>query len=268
MEIRESVTFEEVYGEATTIWYSAGTCWWTHRPEDVREATILSGKKGSQIPLDPFGSPLFYAEGKAKDFLDSARQNLDHYGRHGLRAFMAAHHRNVFDGAGKPTASKSWDDYNSAIDRFDSRALISAGAFYQPVVPPPVYDDHKIIARCVICNAEFTEAGIAGAKACPKCGEEGLPASPDQDVTVKINWHELRILCIWAEHYANSIANTEGVKGEPVKSVWAIAGRLQEQYPSFTPLTLSGEIGQVREKYPDMEVQGIREGGPLPPKVN
>lgn len=199
MEIRESVTFEQVRAEAKTIWYAVGTCWWTHKPEDVREATIIAGGGKDSIPLDPSGSPFHE---------------------------------------------------------------------YEPVVAPPVYDDQKIVARCIQCNAEFTEAQTAGHDGCPACGNEGLPSSPEQDVTVKINWHELRIICIWAENYANSIAGQKDVKGDPVKSVWAIASRLQEQYPSFVPLTLSGEIGQLREQFKDIEVHGIREGGPVPPKIS
>jgi len=278
MEIRESVTFEQVRAEAKTIWYAVRTCWWTHKPEDVREATIIAGggEKGG-IPLDPSGCPLMFAEGKAKDFLDSAARNPQAYGKHGLRAFMAAHHRNAFENSskllggketGKPTSAKTWDECNAAIDRYDARQGTSPFNEYQPVVAPRVYDTYKIVARCVQCNAEFTEAQTAGHAGCPSCGNEGLPSSPEQDVTVKINWHELRILCIWAENYANSIAGLMDVKGDPVETVWAIASRLQEQYPSFVPLTLSGEIGQLREKFKDMQVHGIREGGPLPPKIS
>lgn len=268
MQIREQVTFEQVYAEAETIWYAVGTCWWTHNAEDVREATILGGDGKGGIPLDPRGSPLMYAPDDAKRFLDSARESAGHYGTHGLRAFMAAHHRNAFDEGGKPTSSPDWSAYNEALDRLD--AGLVATSEYAPVVEPPVYDNIEIVARCVQCNAEFTEAQTAGYGSCPACGNEGLPASPKQDVEVKVNWHELRILCIWAENYANSIAGNEDVKGDPVKTVWAIAGRLQEQYPSFTPLTLSGELGQLREKFPSIEVVegNVREGGPLPPKIS
>jgi len=279
MEIRESVSFEQVREEAKTIWYAVRTCWWTHKPEDVREATILAsgGDKGG-IPLDPSGCPLMFADGKAKEFLDSAAQNPQYYGKHGLRAFMAAHHRNAFENSskllggketGKPVSAKTWDEYNAAIDRFDSRQGASPFHEYRPVVDPPVYDNQKIVSRCVQCNAEFTQAQIVGANGCPACGDEGLPCSPEQDVTVKINWHELRIICIWAENYANSITGQKDVKGDPVKSVWAIASRLQDQYPSYAPLTLSGEIGQLREKFKNIEVHGsIREGGPVPPKIS
>lgn len=128
--------------------------------------------------------------------------------------------------------------------------------------------DETFVARCVRCNESFTESQIKGARACPKCGDPGSPMSPGQDVEVKINWHELRILCIWAERYADTIAGKEDVKSDIVKTVWAIVGRLQEQYPSFTPLTLGGEIGQLREQFKDMEVHGIREGAPLPPKIS
>lgn len=279
MEIRESITFDQVYAEATTIWYAVYTCWWTHNEADVREATILGGGGESGIPLDPRGSVLMWADGDAKKFLDSAKSNAAHYGKHGLRAFMAAHHRNAFENSsqklgghetGKPTSAKSWSAYNDAIDRFDLREGAPPFAEYEPVVPAHIYDNQKIVARCVICNSEFTEAQTAGHNGCPKCGDKGLPSSPDQDVTVKINWHELRILCIWAEFWANRISKEEAESGrDPIKTVWAIAGRLQDQYPSHMPLTLSAEIGQLGEKYDIKQVgDGVKEGAPLPPKIS
>lgn len=99
------------------------------------------------------------------------------------------------------------------------------------------------IARCLICNEEFTKEELEGVFCCPKCGNSGLPADPKEDVNIKINWHELRILTIWAENYARSIKDD---KTQPQLTIACIARRIQKQYPDKTPLTLAGEIEQIR----------------------
>lgn len=125
-----------------------------------------------------------------------------------------------------------------------------------------------IFCRCVRCRGEFTEAQITGKNACPGCGNAGAPMSPDEDVTVAINWFELRILCIWAEQWANATKARGQDTTDMLGCVFGIAKALQEQHPTRTPLTLSGEVAQLREQYPGMVTEGIAEGGPLPPKVN
>jgi predicted nucleic acid-binding Zn-ribbon protein len=115
----------------------------------------------------------------------------------------------------------------------------------------------EITTGCVNCGEWFTEAEVENATCCPKCGNAGVPMSPKENVTVEINWHELRILCIWAENHARRIEE---------KAVYAIADRLQQQHPSKTPLTLSGELRQIGEKY-KVEAS-IPLDGPLPPKIS
>lgn len=126
--------------------------------------------------------------------------------------------------------------------------------------------DETIYAWCVDCGTKFTEAQVADAYACPACGSEGHPCSPSDDVAVNINWHELRILVIWAENYA--AAHAEQSPSMP-RTVRAIAKRLQEQFPSQRPLTLAGEFAQLAEKY-DIEVTGPIQPDPdaLPPRRN
>lgn len=101
------------------------------------------------------------------------------------------------------------------------------------------------IARCLICNEEFTEEDLKDALCCPKCGNLGIPADLKDDVTIEINWHELRILTIWAENYARSIKDD---KTQPQLTVACIARRIQKQYPDKTPLTLAGEIEQIKKE--------------------
>lgn len=107
-----------------TIWYSSRTGWWTHDPKDleragrmfhdrkIEELTAKMNKSQDlierqkirnvieklrisipQIPLDPSGAPLYIAD-NPKIFIKNAENNPDHYGEHGLDAFMKAHHKN------------------------------------------------------------------------------------------------------------------------------------------------------------------------------
>jgi predicted nucleic acid-binding Zn-ribbon protein len=98
---------------------------------------------------------------------------------------------------------------------------------------------------CTVCGSRFGKEAVQS-WGCPKCGNEGVPCDPHKDVMVAINWHELRILVMWAENWANrSVEDKDGA----TKTVQAIAGRIQRQWPEINqPLTLSGEIGQLREK--------------------
>lgn len=97
--------------------------------------------------------------------------------------------------------------------------------------------------RCTDCAAEFSDEDLDdGVVGCPTCGTKSVPCSISEDVTLKINWHELRILGIWASNYAG-----DRLKNEPgsQRTLNSILKRLQAQYPEKMPLTLFGEIQQV-----------------------
>lgn len=114
---------------------------------------------------------------------------------------------------------------------------------------------------CVDCGARFTDEEAKNAFACPKCGSEGIPCDTLKDIRVEINWHELRILGIWAEQWARRCAESggEGMNGEKMPAtVTAITRRLQRQYPDFTPLTMSEEFACLAA---ELEKAGIQHGG-------
>ena len=101
------------------IYYGARTCWWTH---DSRHL----GRHKSGLPCDPRGGVLFETD-DVEDFLRAAEQETQkspkscQYGRHGLRAFMAAHHLNCVVSATdrRSTCFVSWEDYNRILDEAD-----------------------------------------------------------------------------------------------------------------------------------------------------
>lgn len=100
----------------STIYYGANTCWWTHDPKHLRR--LPPTRHG--LPCDPRGGMLFETDNVEK-FLSCAEAATEHYGRHGLRAFIAAHHDNCRTEDGRPWCAESWEHYNAAIDRLDAR---------------------------------------------------------------------------------------------------------------------------------------------------
>lgn len=90
--------------------YSIGTCWWSLYKDDYMPFV----SSGGITPLDPMGSPLMQAP--LKDFIKSAKENIEHYGEHGLDAFVSAFHGNVVLNTGKDVAFKTWDEYNKLIN--------------------------------------------------------------------------------------------------------------------------------------------------------
>lgn len=105
--------------------------------------------------------------------------------------------------------------------------------------------------RCVICNSEFTNKELENADSCPNCGHKGVPCYIPNDVTIKINWHELHILCCWAERWALQI---EKESPSSIVTLDCIAQRIQKQHPEKHSLTLRGEISDIKEKYPNTKL--------------
>lgn len=96
--------------------------------------------------------------------------------------------------------------------------------------------------RCPLCGAEFTDAEITNAKACPACGCKSAPSTIANDVTIKTNWHELRILGIWADNWAQE----KGLK-EGRMVLAAILNRIRRQYPDAPPLSMAGEFAELEK---------------------
>lgn len=117
--------------------------------------------------------------------------------------------------------------------------------------------ERKEVMWCTVCGARFAEEEIKG-WGCPKCGNQGVPCGCDQDVKVEVNWHELRILTIWAENWAHKIDKADEADSiAPELVVQAIARRLQRQHPNLTQLTLSGEVAALPA---DLAKHGIEIG--------
>ena len=119
---------------------------------------------------------------------------------------------------------------------------------------------------CTACGVRLTREDIKG-WGCPKCGNQGVPCDPAKDVTVEINWHELHILCCWAENYAHSIKGSDKETGTNSPGVVsAIARRLENQWPDFGRLTLGAEIAELPEALAEkgIEASNVQTNVPLP----
>jgi hypothetical protein len=135
MEVVERITIADVRAaRPKMIYYGARTCWWTHDPNHLcntgqQKANVVGAggtirqvvsKQG--LPCDPRGGVLFQTD-DIEGFLRAAEEHAEAYGRHGLRAFMAAHHENcqVSLTDDRRTCGVEWADYNDALDRLDAR---------------------------------------------------------------------------------------------------------------------------------------------------
>lgn len=105
-----------------------------------------------------------------------------------------------------------------------------------------------IVARCVQCDSEFTEEQLQGVSGCPTCGTRSLPCDPKKDVEIRINTHELRVLTMWADFWAQSKVDAQGQK-----TLSCILQRLSKQLPD-TILTLSGEVKDLQDAGHDAQL--------------
>ena len=100
-------------------------------------------------------------------------------------------------------------------------------------------------ARCSECRAEFTEAEISDAKSCPACGSTKTPVDPAHDVTLTLNWFDLRCLANWAQNWIE--AHKESC-ADQVPYLDRLLDSLRVHRPKGAPgLTLRDEIGQLHD---------------------
>ena len=106
MEIIELIKLEDVRAaKSDSLYFAPNTLWWTHESAHLSVAQL----RRQHIIRDE------------ETFLKAAEYNPSQFGRHGLRAFLAAHHLNCyvsFDDLSH-TSARTWNEYNDALDRLD-----------------------------------------------------------------------------------------------------------------------------------------------------
>lgn len=109
--------------------------------------------------------------------------------------------------------------------------------------------------RCVECRKEYSLAYIEEIEAskCPGCGTESLPLAVSQDTTIKINWHELRILAIWAKNWQDYQLNKpkeSEPEGKKTIVVDRILVELEKQRPEgAASLSILGELKELADTF-------------------
>lgn len=111
--------------------------------------------------------------------------------------------------------------------------------------------------RCTKCASEFSDAEIENASACPACGSKSVPCAIAHDVTPTINWHELRILVMWAERWEEHFTREQSEQNASARGcVAAIAGRLMRFRPAGAPgLRFADDIAELQDHFPGAEVR-------------
>lgn len=104
--------------------------------------------------------------------------------------------------------------------------------------------------RCTLCR-EIVEDS-KDLSCCPKCGTTDIPQYVENDIPIIINTHDLHILFVWAENWARKIEK-DGNKNF-VKLIDTLAQLVEAQMPSekWKPLTLTRELRDIRENYPEV----------------
>lgn len=99
------------------------------------------------------------------------------------------------------------------------------------------------IALCVRCRSEFTAEQIERTKACPTCGNTGVPADPRKKQTLTLTDHEWRIVFMWAGRWAEQCDKN----GKATACMEAIVREVKRQAPTMPVLTLREEIQSVAD---------------------
>ncbi len=105
--------------------------------------------------------------------------------------------------------------------------------------------------RCPVCNREYNahELHIRKVMACPNCGTNQPAVHLAEDVWIKINWAELRVLAIYAQRWAATFDLNNGGNKLHVDTLKRI---IQDLY-AFRPaesrdLNASIQVPQVAEE--------------------
>ncbi len=102
--------------------------------------------------------------------------------------------------------------------------------------------------RCTDCGAEFVQHELAtrGEMECPSCGTASVPCAIAEDIDIRINWHELRILTIWATNWADDRCDDQSRR-----TLQSILRRLDKFRPEgCAALTIVAEVKELQEHYP------------------
>lgn len=101
--------------------------------------------------------------------------------------------------------------------------------------------------ECMTCGERFGWEQLNELKACPNCGSSSIPMDHSEDIMLKINPHELRVLTIWADNYAQMELKPRADSQNAVKGFKRLLARIREQVKF--PLTIADEVKEVASHF-------------------
>jgi hypothetical protein len=127
MKIVKKTTLADVRAaKPKMIYYGFRTTWWTHDPKHlyaIEKGRVLhpSQVTPTSIPCDPRGGVLLQTD-DIEGFISMSEANTEHFGKHGIDAFIGAHHDNCQTDFGMPWSADTFEQIGEAIDRQEKEA--------------------------------------------------------------------------------------------------------------------------------------------------
>lgn len=110
--------------------------------------------------------------------------------------------------------------------------------------------------RCSVCRNEFNlyMATKYGVRKCPKCGTEIAPIMIAQDILIKINWQDLRILA----NYAKRWVYTFDMSKTGNKDMSLVLENIIQQIGKYRPQSALPIITKDEDQNEDNKKNGIK----------
>lgn len=118
--------------------------------------------------------------------------------------------------------------------------------------------------RCAVCTAEYDSKLFRHPlDACPNCGTKIPPLKTNQDVAVKLNWQDLRVLAIYAKRWSHLIPVENPINKQALEALRLILKNLEKYQPKGSEsLIIKNEV--VRLEIPlQAEQKVVPTGGQM-----
>ena len=107
------------------------------------------------------------------------------------------------------------------------------------------YLEVKVGGFCIQCRQEIES--FEGLDCCPFCQTRETPCDYGADVILVINWHELRILCLWAMFHAK--AQKREIQSGMIHTLRGIFTRIKSlRKEKWPPIELDEELQELSNK--------------------
>ncbi len=136
------------------------------------------------------------------------------------------------------------EPHRQVIFKEEIPEIISAIANLVKEIASEEIVDMEYVGFCTECR--FKIKSFEKLIKCPNCDTTTVPCSIENNVKIKINWHELSILCMWAERW--------GMRIQQPGIIYGISHAIEKQYPDKGALTLVDQVNEVKKEFPDTKL--------------